>query len=403
MLTSGGRALFEKRIVVILLSMLLLSSSILVVATSTYGDGKNRDAIFSSRADSSYHMLERDDTIVQIVPHEQTVLPGQTFSIDIDVIPGQPMRVVELKLSFDPSLVRPLCVTEGDLFHGFYTWFNGGTIDNDTGTIVDIYDLIVGVGNVSDSGTFVTIDFSAQENIGTSPLHMYDVEVFNETHSVPITVIDGSVTVSSGENLPPNTPQQPAGPTFGHFDELCNYTASTTDPNEDLLWYWFDWGDTTHSGWLGPYTSGQTVECCHTWSQRGNYEVRVKAKDIHDDESAFSEPLVVHIAAPVLSVQQIRSGMAMVGADIKNVGDADASDVEWTISVRGGLIGIIDVQTQGTMLSLAVEQKTRVNTDFPILGFGLIDITVTAETDGSPQVQESAKAFILLYFIIILP
>ena len=64
--------------------------------------------------------------------------------------------------------------TEGDIFDDYTTFFNPGTIDNNAGTIVDIYDLIMGSGNVTDTGTFVTISFTAKDASGTSSLDIYD-------------------------------------------------------------------------------------------------------------------------------------------------------------------------------------------------------------------------------------
>ncbi len=58
--------------------------------------------------------------------------------------------------------------------------------------------------------------------------------------------------------------------------------------------YLFDWGDSTDSGWGDPIPSGQTATATHTWTTEGNYQVRVKARDIPGfAESEWSDPLVV--------------------------------------------------------------------------------------------------------------
>ena len=59
------------------------------------------------------------------------------------------------------------------------------------------------------------------------------------------------------------------------------------------VFYLFDWGDGTDSGWLGPYNSGVTIKASHTWNEKGSYSVKVKAKDIYDAESDWSNPLSV--------------------------------------------------------------------------------------------------------------
>ena len=57
----------------------------------------------------------------------------------------------------------------------------------------------------------------------------------------------------------------------------------------------WDWGDGNTSGWLGPYASGAIATGTHTWTSRGIYPVKVKAKDIYGAESSWSTPLTVNI------------------------------------------------------------------------------------------------------------
>lgn len=83
---------------------------------------------------------------------------------------------------------------------------------------------------------------------------------------------------------PPETPTI-TGPTSGKPGIEYTYCASTTDPNRDNVYYWFDWGDGTNSGWVGSYASGATGSAKHRWSAQGSYQIKVKAKDIYDAES----------------------------------------------------------------------------------------------------------------------
>jgi hypothetical protein len=55
------------------------------------------------------------------------------------------------------------------------------------------------------------------------------------------------------------------------------------------------WGDGNYSEWYGPYDSGETVEASHSWDSPSNYQVRVKAKDILDQETDWSDALIVSI------------------------------------------------------------------------------------------------------------
>jgi len=95
------------------------------------------------------------------------------------------------------------------------------------------------------------------------------------------------------ESQTPSTPERPNGPTSGETYEEYTYTTTSTDPDGDELYYLFDWGDGTYSGWIGPYTSGNTISVTNTWFTEGTYEIKVKAKDIHGTQSDWSEPLSV--------------------------------------------------------------------------------------------------------------
>jgi len=57
----------------------------------------------------------------------------------------------------------------------------------------------------------------------------------------------------------------------------------------------FDWGDSTDSGWLGSYDSDSECAASYTWTSQGDFEIKVKAKDIHGLESEWSDPLSVTI------------------------------------------------------------------------------------------------------------
>lgn len=91
----------------------------------------------------------------------------------------------------------------------------------------------------------------------------------------------------------PAKPTTPAGETNGGINQVYTYTSSATDPDNDQVSYWFDWGDGTNSGWLGPVNSGASCSATHSWTTKGTYQIKVKAKDIHGRESNWSDPLPI--------------------------------------------------------------------------------------------------------------
>jgi len=93
-------------------------------------------------------------------------------------------------------------------------------------------------------------------------------------------------TTGSGGNQAPRAPTI-SGSSSGTVGRLYNYTVVTTDPDGDNILYFIDWGDTTNSGWIGPYHSAEEIVVSHTWYKRGTYTVKAKAKDVYGAESEW--------------------------------------------------------------------------------------------------------------------
>lgn len=94
-------------------------------------------------------------------------------------------------------------------------------------------------------------------------------------------------------NDPPAKPATPDGPAKGKIRVEHTYSSSTTDPNDDALYYFFSWGDGFDSGWIGPYESGEPVEASHGWIEQDSYEIKVIAQDINGTKSVWSDPLPI--------------------------------------------------------------------------------------------------------------
>jgi hypothetical protein len=106
----------------------------------------------------------------------------------------------------------------------------------------------------------------------------------------------GDPTLAIGpQSQPPEKPDTPSGPTEGVPNTEYTFFSSTTDPDGDDIQYLFDWGDGTDSGWLGPFESGEQVTEKHTWTTRNTFDIKVRAKDIHEDQSEWSDPLKINI------------------------------------------------------------------------------------------------------------
>lgn len=72
-----------------------------------------------------------------------------------------------------------------------------------------------------------------------------------------------------------------------------DYDIVTTDPDNDDVFYYIDWGDGTFEDWDGPYLSGVNITKTHSWPKVTKlYEIKAKAKDIYGDESDWGSMYV---------------------------------------------------------------------------------------------------------------
>ena len=90
-------------------------------------------------------------------------------------------------------------------------------------------------------------------------------------------------------------PDTPVGETSGLTGTKYRYTTSVVHPEGLDIKFGWDWnGDEEVDEWTEEfYSSGQTAEIYHKWSDDGFYLVHVKAKDIKELESEWSDPLRV--------------------------------------------------------------------------------------------------------------
>jgi hypothetical protein len=153
-----------------------------------------------------------------------------------------------------------------------------------------------------------------------NPSHLYEV---NGEYSVSLTITDSygatdsiikNIVVFTPVNHPPSTPIKPSGPTVGVTNRSYVYITTATDPDNDLLFYFWDWGDGTAGEWIGPYGSGLLSAASHRWARSGTYLVKVKVKDGHGLESSWSDPVSVHIfrLGPAHDVESNQIGQEQV-------------------------------------------------------------------------------------------
>ena len=134
--------------------------------------------------------------VIFVYPPSIDVSEGQNVNFNVTCIPYTPIKSFECKVLFNASLMQAVAVAEGDFFEGYQTFYNAGIINNSGGNIINIYDLIVGPGNITERGNFVTISFIGLKN-GKASIQLYDTGITNETQYIPFVNLSSANTFST--------------------------------------------------------------------------------------------------------------------------------------------------------------------------------------------------------------
>jgi len=188
-------------------------------------------------------------------------------------------------------------------------------------------------------------------------------------------------------NSPPGIPLKPSGESNGFLEESYTYTTKSIDAEEDPIYYKFSWGDGQDSGWVGPFSSGTEAYAQHLWTNEGDYQVKVKAKDRSNHQTDWTAPVTIHVAPPVF-VFQVQSKPFGINASITNNGDETFPQVIWTFRISGGILKLINISMNGSISNFAVGQQIRIEPTKGIFGLGRITVTMTATVAQQTTIYE---------------
>ena len=208
-----------------------------------------------------------------------------------------------------------------------------------------------------------------------------------------------NVSVQTGSSYPPDPPTID-GPAAGKPEKEYEYTAVTTDPEGDQIFYLFDWGDETSKEWFGPYNSGENMVASHAWSEVGDYEIKVMAKDVGEATSKWSEPYSVQVELPVVDIGIIEGGLFKITASIKNTGIVEAEEINWKIALDCNFI-LLGKETTGAIDTILAGEEQNVTSDL-IFGFGPTRVFVTVDIPEDSKERDQG-GYVLLFFIKVNP
>jgi PKD repeat protein len=243
-------------------------------------------------------------TIINVTPSIQTVNSSDSFDFDIYCIPSQSVKAFEIQISFDPAIMHVQQVIEGTIFDGYSTFFSSGSIDNINGTVSNIFNLILGSGNVSTSGTLITVSCTAVSTSGYSHIILEDVGVTNETTYIPLLSNNGQITIHDPNNNQPHALFSFLNDTSSTFGKI-SFTDSSFDTDGSIVNRTWDFGDG-----MGSYMQHPR----HQYHSNGSYLVTLTVMDNSGSYNTISN--TIHITITTVKVTSINSGWNFISVPV---------------------------------------------------------------------------------------
>ncbi len=207
---------------------------------------------------------------------------------------------------------------------------------------------------------------------------------------------DGLGIIVYENNHPPTIPLI-SGNLSGFINQVSIFTFSSFDQDYNALLYYIDWGDHTNSGWVGPFNTSDSLILGHAYSSPGQFSITAKAKDIFDFESAFSDPFLFHVQAPMISFDIATKGLFSVTIKISNIGEVDAHNIRWSLSCPTGFF-LTGSHSSGNISSISSGQEIIIKSE-PIIGIAVsVPIILQLEIDSKETIVVE-KTFTLILFI----
>jgi hypothetical protein len=206
-------------------------------------------------------------------------------------------------------------------YSGDSLFFGCSVFSNVNGMVFSSHDVLFNVtvsnaGSVSLTGATLVLSFGDVEGeeffvideqtypVSVSPGQSIDIPVSWQASSngvfyVRIDLYKGgtyydyviySFEVSGGGDNQPPSPPTISGQANGKINTAYPYTFIAIDPEGDEVSYYIEWGDAGSTPWTEFQASGSPgYSESYSWSTKGTYIIRAKAKDTYGAESNWAQ------------------------------------------------------------------------------------------------------------------
>ncbi len=228
--------------------------------------------------------------------------------------------------------------------------------------------------------TTVNVAFSADNGVPTIDIRIYIYDK-GSSDSRPGAIIVNDTTYTLDTTGVTPIPLVTPVPLAGHEELWVAIEWTQYEPGPGVYYAWLD--DIT-----GPAIPKKSdwVYLNNQWSQ-----LHIAAPTINGrwgigavvEGSGLAELAVINVKGPI-----------GVKADVQNSGDADALNVQCTMKVTGGLLGLIDKTGTGSQATLTPGASVAVSSGM-IIGFGKITIVITATADNAVAISATKTARVI--------
>jgi hypothetical protein len=167
--------------------------------------------------------------------------------------------------------------------------------------------------------------------------------------------------------------------------------------NYEEIWIGIDWEFTVDVAYI-PFTDdGPHVDKKGCWVSQNGGKTWTQLSDYGLDYN-WAMGAIVEYDGTELSIVKI-DGPFGVNAGIKNIGNVPAYNVEYYMSITGGIFGMINKTVSGIVPELAPDETIPIYSDL-IFGLGIITIDIKANASNANEVFTSENSFILGIFLL---